>query len=89
MIGHLEDIYCKVLTLALLAKIIPNALKYICKSLQFWVYTWLFKKLLNRPNIIYFVVQIIKPGLEKKNHLVTPITSVLIISKTIIFFWEY
>lgn len=73
MIGHLKDTFPTVPTLALLATVIPNILEYIHKLLQFRAPIWLYKELLDRPYITYFVVQIKKPGFKELNFLMTPV----------------
>lgn len=78
-ISHLKNTFSKVLILAFLAIITLNALKYNCKLLQFWVYTWWYTELL------YWLISIIKAGFKEFDYLITPITPIIVISKIIIF----
>ncbi len=85
MIGHLKDAFPKVPILVLSATVIPNVLEYVCKLLQLWTSTWLYKKLFDQLNITYIVAQIKKPGFKEFNFFVTLTTLALAIPKTIIF----
>lgn len=85
MIRYLIEKFPKVPTITLLAIVIPNALEYICKLLQFWAPSWLYKESLYQPNTTYFIVQIIKPDFEKLDHLLAFMSRTTAILKTVIF----
>lgn len=72
-------------TLALSITITPIVLEYICKSLKFRPAIWLYQELLDRPNIIYLVGEIVKPKYKDLAFLVPDGSRASAIPKTIIF----
>lgn len=77
--------FLKIPTLVLSVTVTPNALKYVCKSLQLYKPIQLYKKLLDHPNIIYMVIEIKNPRFEELDFFVFPTISASAISKTINF----
>lgn len=85
MISYLKDVFSNVPTLALSAIIIPIVLEYICKSLKFCSATKLDWESLERANITYIVLKIVKPNFENLGFLIHDSRRVGLISKTMIF----
>ena len=62
MIGHLKDVFPNVPTLILSATITPNVLDYIRISLKLPAPSCIYRQPLDRPNLMYMVTSIKKPG---------------------------
>lgn len=85
MIGYLKDVFPNVSTLALSTIITPTVLEYIRKSLKFYLVTRLYQELLDKANITYMVLKIMKPNFEDLGFLVLNSNRADSIPKTMIF----
>lgn len=85
MIGYLKDVFPNMLTLALSIIITLIVLEYIRKSLKFRLAIWLYQELLDRPNIIYLIREIVKPKYKNLAFLVPDGSRASAIPKIMIF----
>lgn len=85
IVGHFNDVFPDVSTLALSAKIIPMILEYELKLLKLRLATQLYCELLDKPNITYMIREFTKPKHENLVFLVPDSDKADTIPKTIIF----
>lgn len=85
IVCHLNDIFSNMPTLALLATITLTLHKNIHESLKLRFLTWLYQKLLDRPNITYMIIKIIKPKYENLSFIMLNSGGASAILKRIIF----
>ncbi len=85
-LGTLRHYYPKVPLMALFARLSSNVLEYVCKSLNICDFVCLYKRPMDRPNIIQIVAKIKNlKEFDKLASLVSATGKVSIIPKIIVF----
>ncbi len=85
MLGYLKNVFPSIPILPISATVILNILIYIRILLKFSLPLRINKQLLNRPNLIYIMSPIRKPGYEDLAFLVPSEGAISKISKIMIF----